>query len=334
MKLHRQRGFTLVELLVVIGIIALLIAILLPALGKARQAANKAACLSNLHQIGIAMAGYESTFKGTLPQGVDFFRGVTWWSLLAQQMGNKFQAVNNLGASASSNVVNSYQAGTPIANIYAAGFDNRLGVFKCKDAVATEPKSLVNYSCHPLLMPDGNLQYPAGFPEASLVGTTPPTYRAPYKVSHIPNPYQIALVFDGTQCLKADLTPAGSPPASVPVQVGDSAACAYNIDGNRIANAGTVAPTGTTYLIAGYKPGGTNVDLSQSIETGPNMDSPTDAGGGSPFLWGNVRWRHSGNTIANALFADGHAGSFFFKRTSPTQGTTDFLRRNLYVPQP
>jgi prepilin-type N-terminal cleavage/methylation domain-containing protein/prepilin-type processing-associated H-X9-DG protein len=69
-----QKAFTLVELLVVIGIISILIAMLLPALNKARDAAKSVSCLSNLRQLGQSMLMYQNDNRGSYP----FYDTLAW----------------------------------------------------------------------------------------------------------------------------------------------------------------------------------------------------------------------------------------------------------------
>ncbi len=128
--MRRPRAFTLVELLVVIAIIAVLLSLLLPALRSARNSARSVKCLSNLRQIGIAMATYMNDFEN-FPVGRDTnyqakirwsWGGVHWYTLDAQ--GNPV----NPGVSAT------FMTGTRVLNPYI-GSDQlqqaRAEIFRC-----------------------------------------------------------------------------------------------------------------------------------------------------------------------------------------------------------
>ena len=65
---RRLRGFTLLELLIVIGVVLMLLAVLLPAVQQAREMANRVRCQNNLVQLGVALQHYNQTFS-VLPPG-------------------------------------------------------------------------------------------------------------------------------------------------------------------------------------------------------------------------------------------------------------------------
>lgn len=333
-----RAGFTLVELLVVIGIIALLISMLLPALSRARAEAKSVQCMSNLRQIGMGILIYVTNNpQGQLPvgfwagnyPGAGAFGGTqppTGWNSNNHATHWDMLVLNAFSSKYGSNWNEANQStGLPNANMAALK-----ALFRCPDApnynqTAPANSADTSYMCNPRLMPDvwdSNVK-----PNPTSVQPGKGQLTTAYRMSQIKENSEKALVFDGVVNWSATYN-------SWAAGGGYQCPVANDIDGYGLV--GTPKGEAQTLRLL-TSSGGFNLQTGgQSIDMTPisgnmaylNLDT-TD----NTLNTETVRFRHMGNTVANALMADGHVTSFTlnktFKSYSPTW--TTFLRKNLYV---
>jgi len=293
----KANGFTLVELLVVIGIIAVLVGILLPALNKARAAAKTVQCASNLRQIGIALQMYTGAYHGFLPPGFDKDPSgnvYNWTSLLVTMMDRKGGATNSAADTAGGGTTGGFR------KIFLCPAVDGMTDFDKTDVGVT------HYIAHPRLMPD-LFGSGTGTPDVYVrtFGSDPNAILKLYNLSRVKRNAEIIIAFDGSLSLLMNVgqysaysgAPYYRPRQSIPI-------------GDKIDNSGLFFRTG---MIADWprtnRRADTPVDLT-CVDAGgagtSNAKVNTDQDGNDR----NFRFRHGGNLIMNALFCDGHVSTF------------------------
>ncbi|MEQ9454716.1 MAG: DUF1559 domain-containing protein [Phycisphaeraceae bacterium] len=267
-----RHGFTLIELLVVISIIALLIGILLPALGAARESARSVQCKSGQRQLGLALFIYQDNNKGWLPLGVDYGADKN----VNSGFDNSDWALKLLGI---------VQPGTPatwgLEGQQGTGTEGLARFFACPSGLDQDENGANNrirqYGSHPRVMPDKG-RFVDFY--ANSIGTLNPAvdpFLSQVKLDAIRNQSSLLGISDTTQN---------------PSDGFNGNAVMNSLDNNQIA-------TASPWWVAGVD----GADYDRKVDLGTNEDTSGN--------WGHIRFRHGGNT-ANALILDGHVEDFSY----------------------
>jgi prepilin-type processing-associated H-X9-DG protein len=288
-------AFTLVELLVVIGIIALLISVLLPALNRARQSANSLTCQAKMRQIGQTIQIYANenrdslpigTFDGTWDHNPDSVRnanGTEYTVLLANLMNRK-------GGTWGEQTATGGGVRGIFADVDTVDYSTTAGA-----TITGNATGYVHYSTNPRVM--GNVEQ-----WNCAAGTAATSGMPPYKKTQLRKSAETVILFDGAQIASLN---------------GNASVEAYALDNFRLFS--------DHFFRLDYAQR-VGINLGLPIDGGPNVDAkdfnnPAQAGG-------NIRWRHMGNKAANCLYADGHVATKKFK----SKNENELTKRELCVP--